>query len=87
MRALKSSEVRTIVAVASNAGSQTSADFSGQWVLRLGNRVLIVVTLAPPRTPGSNLGGWLARPKYFNSSGAGEFFSHIRGSVVHYPII
>ena len=65
----------------------TTNRFAGNWVLRLGNRALIVVTIKPATTGANGLEGWLARPMHFSSSGAGEFFSDIRGRVAHYPII
>lgn len=67
--------------------AETPIDFSGDWVLRLGTRALIVVTVKPTTTGAKGLDGWLARPTHFSSSGAGEFFSDIRGPVTRYPIV
>jgi len=72
---------------AGNGLAETTMDFAGHWVLRLGNRALIVVTIKPATPGAKGLEGWLARPMHFSSSGAGEFFSGIRGRVVHYPIV
>lgn len=69
-----------------SASAQTDKNFGGHWALRLGNRALIVVTIKPTTGSGA-IGGWLARPKHFRSSGTGEFFSDIRGPVIRYPII
>lgn len=69
-----------------NALAGPTSAFAGHWVLRIGNRALIVVTLKST-TGAKGIEGWLARPKHFKSSGTGEFFSDISGRVIRYPII
>jgi hypothetical protein len=66
--------------------AQETPDFAGVWVLRLGNRPFIVVTLTP--VPGSKgeFTGSLARPKHF-STGDGQSFSKIQGPTVAYPVV
>ncbi|MEJ2010345.1 MAG: hypothetical protein P8Z30_19695 [Acidobacteriota bacterium] len=65
----------------------TTNNFAGNWVLKLGNRVLMAVVLEPAPGSAGSFTGWLARPRHFKSSGAGEFFSGIQGPVVRYPIV
>jgi hypothetical protein len=75
-------------AVATGGGfSATTNNFAGNWALKIGNRVLMAVVLKPAPGDKGGFAGWLARPKHFNSSGAGEFFSDIRGPIVRYPIV
>jgi hypothetical protein len=66
--------------------AQETATFAGNWVLKLGNRVFIVVTLSPMLGSGGHFTGSLARPKHFSVAN-GAFFSGIKGPAVHYPII
>ena len=64
--------------------SQESADFAGQWGLRIGNRVFLVLTLKGDQT--SRFSGSLRRIQHFSSNSGGSF-SGIKGPVVTYPII
>ena len=67
--------------------AETPTNFAGSWALKIGDRTLMVLTLK--QTPGSagHFTGWLARPRKYESSGVGNFFSDINGPIVHYPII
>ncbi|HET9180393.1 MAG TPA: hypothetical protein VFQ24_18705 [Terriglobia bacterium] len=77
-----------VAATISAAGlAETTSDFAGNWVVRLGNRALIVVTLKPATTRANGLDGWLARPTHFNFTGMGNFISDIKGPTVQYPIV
>ncbi|MGD0125730.1 MAG: hypothetical protein ABSF46_10245 [Terriglobia bacterium] len=69
-----------------NSPAQQTPEFAGNWVLRLGNRIFIVVTLSPILGSGGHFTGSLARPQHF-SIATGAFFSGINGPAVHYPII
>jgi hypothetical protein len=73
-------------AFTSSALAQETSSFAGDWVLRLGNRVFIVVTLVPAAGGGGHFTGSLLRPQHF-STGGGEFFSDIKGPAIHYPIV
>lgn len=67
--------------------AQKPPDYSGDWALKLGGRVFIVVTLAPIPGGGTpHYNGSLARPQHFSTSG-GASFSGIGGPVVHFPIV
>ena len=65
----------------------TTTNFSGHWALKIGNRTLMALTLT--REPGNarQFTGWLSRPTKFESSGAGNFFSNIKGPTIRYHII
>ena len=69
-----------------NTPPQAIANFSGTWVLKLGNRVLIAATVMPASGAAGPFAGSLRRPQHFSSSG-GAMFSHIQGPVVDYPIV
>ncbi len=60
------------------------ADFSGHWVLRLGQRPLMVATLSRSAGAAGPFSGSLSRPDHFSSTGT--FFSRIKGPVVRYGI-
>jgi hypothetical protein len=66
--------------------AQASPDFSGDWALKLGNRIFIAVSLAPARDDTGHYGGWLSRPKQFSTSGAPSF-SGIEGPVIRFPVV
>ncbi|HEV2205275.1 MAG TPA: OsmC family protein [Candidatus Acidoferrales bacterium] len=63
-----------------------SANFAGNWVLRLGTRPLMVLTLQPGSTKEAPYTGSLSRPQHFSVSETAQF-SKIREPVVTYPII
>lgn len=66
--------------------AQESPDFTGDWALKIGNRVFVLVNLTPaPVAPGQFIGS-LARPQHFSTNGGGAFWS-IKGPVVRYPIV
>ena len=66
--------------------AQQAPDFSGDWVLKIGKRTFLGVSLIPPRQSDTSFGGTLVRMQHFSSAGGGGF-SDIRGPVVHYPIV
>lgn len=75
------------VAPIDNGFAVATQNFTGHWALKIGNRTLIALTLEA--TPGSTtrFSGWLALPRHFQSGGAGNFFSEIKGPVAQYPIV
>jgi hypothetical protein len=72
-----------LIMVASALGQQ-SADLDGNWVLRIGNRAFLELTLKTLQ--GASYSGTLTRRQHF-SSAAGGAFSNINGPLVHYPIV
>lgn len=70
----------------SHSDAQNSRDFVGNWVLRLGNRPLLVVTLASSNRQDGSLSGALVRPKFSYQSGTESAFFAIGGTVLHYPL-
>src|SRR5260370_8830131 len=78
-----------LLSFAPNGGGlaqKTPADFAGIWVLKLGGRPFIVVTLTPVLGSKGEFTGSLARPKHF-STGDGQSFSKIQGPAVTYPVV
>jgi len=65
---------------------QTPADFAGDWVLKIGNRPFLILSLVPAPEGTGPLAGSLARLQHFSSSNNGSF-SGIKGSVILYPIV
>src|SRR5260370_14243833 len=81
--------VLLLLSFAPNGGGlaqETAADFAGIWVLKLGGRPFIVVTLTPVLGSKGEFTGSLARPKHF-STGDGQSFSKIQGPAVTYPVV
>ena len=75
-------------AIPSRGPAQGRADFAGTWVLQLGNRVLMVLTLTPSAEVGGQFTGTLVCPRHYSySTSAGGYFSDISGPTVHYPIV
>jgi hypothetical protein len=75
-----------IAALSSIGLAQATTDFAGDWVLKVGNRIFMLVTLRPAPEAGGSLTGSLLRPEHL-SMGNGALFSGIKGPVVHYPIV
>ena len=73
--------------VVRHAVAQDSKDFLGNWVLRLANRPLVVLTLASSGQPNGSFAGTLVRLKFTYQSGVGSVFFAIGGTPVRYPII
>jgi hypothetical protein len=74
-----------IATLGSNAGAQKSPDFAGEWVLTLGKRIFLAVSLTP-EPGGTRYSGSILRPQHFSSANGGSF-SSIKGPGVHYPIV
>ncbi len=68
-----------------NAWGQEKADFAGEWALRLGKRVFLVVSLKPVAQDAGRYEGALIRPKHFSTSGVN--FSGISGGAVRFRIV
>jgi hypothetical protein len=66
--------------------AQEPPDFAGDWALKLGNRVLLVVMLTPAPRGGGQFTGSLVRPQHYWIQN-GAFVSSIRGPAIHYPIV
>jgi len=58
---------------------------AGNWVLNLGERTLLILSLSPPTAPGQAISGTFCRPRNFETSD-GWSFSRIQGAVVVHPI-
>jgi hypothetical protein len=74
-----------ITILGGDAVAQKSPDFAGEWVLTLGKRIFLVVTLTPDQG-GTNFSGSMLRPQHFSSVNGG-IFSSIKGPAIHYPIV
>jgi len=70
----------------SSSLAQEPPDFAGDWALKLGNRVLIIVVLTPAPGGGGQFTGSVVRPQHFSMQN-GAFVSSITGPVIHYPIV
>ena len=69
----------------SDAVAQKSPDFAGEWVLTLGKRIFLAVSLT--RDPGgTRFSGSMLRPQHFSSENGGSF-SGIKGPAIRYPIV
>jgi hypothetical protein len=70
----------------STGAAQEPADFAGDWVLKVGNRIFLVATLTLAPEGAAHFIGSLVRLQHFSTSG-GDSFSNIKGPVVRYPIV
>lgn len=75
-----------VAALATNSSAQIATDFRGQWVLRIGDRVFLVLDLTQNSDMTSHFSGSLIRLQHFSSSLGGSF-SDIKGPVVRYPVV
>jgi hypothetical protein len=66
--------------------AQTNPIPGGEWVLNLGPRTLMIVSLVPPVTPGDVVSGSITMPDQFQTSD-GWSFSHIQGGSSTKPIV
>ena len=76
-----------VFCIVSCAGAQTETpqNAEGQWVLSLGSRTLITLTLKPTGNTSKPFSGSLSHPQHFQT-GDSVSFSHISGSVEIEPI-
>jgi hypothetical protein len=74
------------VVFTSHGEAQPSAHFAGDWVLRIGSRIFLVVTVASDPEDARRFTGTLARLQHFSSSFGGRF-SGIKGPTIRYPIV
>src|SRR5258708_35717868 len=65
--------------------AQTANDFVGQWVMKLGQRTLLVLTIAPPKEGQSPITGFILRPQRFGTTD-GHSFSGIDNKIIQEPI-
>ncbi len=70
----------------SSSRAQQAPDFSGDWVLKIGKRTFLGVSVIPPRQSAASFGGTLVRLQHFSSAG-GRGFSNVTGPLIHYPIV
>ncbi len=68
------------------SGTAQSPTPNGQWVLKLGNRTLLVLSINPTSSLTQPASGSLARPRHFQTSDAWSF-SHISGPIETAPIV
>jgi hypothetical protein len=73
-------------ALSQNGPAQQPPDFSGNWVLRLGERIVLVATFAPSAGNTALFTGTLLRPEHFTVDSHGAF-SKIKGSTISYSIV
>jgi hypothetical protein len=65
--------------------AEETTDFTGDWVLKVGNRIFILVTLTSAPGSTGQFNGSLVRPQHFSTDGVR--FSGIKGPAIHYPIV
>lgn len=72
--------------MAQSVAGQTSSDPVGEWVLRIGQRTLFVLSIHPAEKPGQACAGSLSRPQHVQTADAVSF-NHIDGSKETEPIV
>src|SRR5689334_13066050 len=77
--------VLLIAMLGRKAVAEKSPDFAGEWVLTLGKRIFLAVSLTPD-SGGAHFSGSMLRAQHFSSAN-GESFSSIKGPGVRYPIV
>jgi hypothetical protein len=65
--------------------AEENTNFAGDWVLKVGNRIFILVTLTSAPGSTGQFNGSLVRPQHFSTDGVR--FSRIKGPAIHYPIV
>jgi|SRR5271155_3872385 len=75
-----------IITFSSSLFAQKSPSYSGDWALRLGDQVFIVVSLETIPNGTGNYSGFLTRPQHFSTAG-GASFSGISGPVIRFRIV
>jgi hypothetical protein len=73
-----------LILMQSIAHSQNSSSPAGTWVLQLGNRLLLVLSLSADSR--GTLSGTLSRPKHFQTNDD-RTFSHVQGPIETEPVI
>lgn len=66
--------------------AQTTGDPMGQWVMRVGERTFLVLSIHPEEKAGQGCGGSLSRPQHFQTAD-GVSFSHVQGPTGTEPIV
>ena len=66
--------------------AQTSADPMGEWVMRVGQRTLFVLSIHPAEKTGQACAGSLSRPRHVETADAVSF-NHISGPAETEPIV
>jgi len=74
------------IVLVSGMEGQNSADFAGDWVLKIGSRTFLILSLVQASESTGPLAGSLARLQHLSSSND-ESFSGIKGPVIHYVIV
>jgi hypothetical protein len=65
--------------------TQTENDFVGQWVMTLGQRTFLVLTIASPKEGQSSISGFIVRPQHFGTNDGHSFYG-IDSKTVQEPI-
>lgn len=75
-----------MLAVCRMAAAQTSADPMGEWVMRVGQRTLFVLSIHPAEKAGQACAGSLSRPQHVETADAVSF-NHVSGPTETEPIV
>ncbi len=54
--------------------AQTANDFVGQWVMTLGQKTFLVLTIAPQKEGESSISGFIIRPQHFGTNDGLSFY-------------
>jgi len=65
--------------------AQTANDFVGQWIMTLGQRNFLVLTIVSPKEGQSSIGGFIIRPRHFGTNDGHSFYG-IDSRTVREPI-
>ncbi len=67
--------------------AQTPDDLVGQWVMKLGQRTFLVLTIVSPKEERSSITGFLVRPQRFGTSDGRSFYGidnkTVQGPITH----
>ena len=66
--------------------AEQSPDFAGNWALRLGKRILLVMTLTPATGSAGQFTVSFVSPHFYYVN-SGTSFTDIKGSAIHYSIV
>src|SRR5256885_15840909 len=76
--------LRTVLTGTSRA--QQTPDFSGDWVVKIGKRTFLELSVTSPLQSGASFGGTLVRLQHLTITGGGGF-SSISGPLLRYSIV
>jgi hypothetical protein len=75
-----------LLVLTQSAHSQIAGDFVGEWVIKLGQRTLLVLTITAQEEAQSSIAGFIVRPQRFRTSD-GRSFSKISRETIQEPIV